>query len=145
MRRRLPHPVQTYLSRLRDGFEDYYTKCLRQRASLIIGFCSWLNVQLLIFPELSIPAACLPWLKERSDDKRIAIVAGSHYVRGKDFQHYSDAKIPIEDIEQSVSKNLCPVFLPGNSSGFLAKAKPSKYEREQLRPDANGPAYFDLN
>lgn len=73
-------------------------------------------INVVVFPEYTVPLNCLSTLKEFSDKNNIIIVAGTDQVRD-----------PNE--EEKYRKNVCPVIIPNKEIYFVEKENPSDVEK----------------
>lgn len=104
-----------------------YSATLAKRVTAIVDWCAALGVQLLAFPEYSIPAALLPQLHRLALRSNITIVAGTHHVTPRLIESgtygafasspkIGNAVAPIVGIEQPVivSKLTTSQWEPGS-------------------------------
>lgn len=131
--RKFPPAVQERIEQLQTVFEAGHINWVSQRLDLILKLCAWLKVHLLVLPEFSVPAQCLSDIRSRSNTHKLAVVAGSHYVRIKDCKEgvYEGLGLSV-DIEKDAGKNLCLCLLPNGSVQRVSKAEPSKFEGDFL-------------
>ena len=74
------------------------------------------DIDVVVFPEYTVPLNCLPMLKEFSDENDVIIVAGTDQVRD-----------PSE--EEKYRKNVCPVIIPNKEICYVEKENPSDMEK----------------
>jgi len=68
------------INALRQTIAEQYVLHLNQKLEAIIRVAASCLVELLVFPEYSIPAESLPLCRNLAEELKIAIVAGSHIV-----------------------------------------------------------------
>ncbi|TEB05455.1 Archaeal ATPase [Pelotomaculum schinkii] len=113
---------------------DKYLDFLSRRVISIIDKCSSLKVNIVVFPEYSIPSDLLLLVKELSIKNNIFIVAGSHMVTQKCANHYKS--IGFDDFlendeyikDEYIRQAMCPVVMPNEKIYFVPKTRPSKFE-----------------
>jgi hypothetical protein len=72
------------VARLQQNLATKYTTHLNHKIESIVRFAAADGVELIVFPEYSIPPETLPLLGRLSEELEIAIVAGSHVVTIRD-------------------------------------------------------------
>ena len=93
-------------------------------------------MELLLFPEYSIPAECLPLCRTLSEELKIPIIAGSHVVTlsATAQQVYralglvSVGAARTASLDDKVKQAVCMVFVPGGSIRVFPKYVKSKWE-----------------
>ena len=86
------------------------------------------KVDLIVFPEFSIPFDYLTYLKQYSDSSGVVIIAGSHYVTDENLDKYSglfDSKFGEDDLR----KNISPIIIPSSKIMHTEKIIGAKVER----------------
>lgn len=83
------------------------------------------KVNLLVFPELSIPETMIPKIELWSRTNKITVIAGSHYERQSNGKPY----------------NCCPVICNGETKS-VRKTYPSKFEKKKISCSKNGLQIF---
>ena len=96
------------------------------------------SIELIVFPEYSIPFSALTRLSEISRNKRLIIVAGTHSISKYEFSNYpyiNELQFQLGDQLKDIENlAICPVFLPERKRPHLFfKQQRSKYE---LNPKA---------
>ena len=87
------------------------------------------KVDLIVFPEFSIPSGYLPYMKKYSDETGIVIVAGSHYVTDDTRRKY-DNIFEHEITGKDLRKNISPVIIPNSEKmHHIEKILGAKVER----------------
>jgi predicted amidohydrolase len=81
------------------------------------------NINVIAFPEYSVPSDCLPILKEFADENDIIIVAGTDQVRNPNEENYR--------------KNVCPVIIPHEKVYFVKKEHISDNEVDVVKGGDN--------
>lgn len=73
-------PILTDLERLRQHLAAAYVHGFTPRIEAILRFCAQHAVDLVVFPEYTIPGQILPRLRELATETRCTIVVGTHLV-----------------------------------------------------------------
>ena len=122
---RLPVPaLQDNLSTLRKRISAEYSAFIRHRLHCILGRMNDLGVDLVVFPEYSIPDSCLTLIEEEAGC--CTVVAGSHTVAPQSVDLCAAVGI---DISQSdVGKSICPIRLADGSWQRVDKLTRSRWE-----------------
>ena len=113
---------------------EKYLVHLCRRIESIVRFASSDGVELLVFPEYSIPPEALPLCHALSQELGIALIAGSHVVTLSDAarQVYQDLDLTFEGarkpVEERVRQAACIVFVPGRTPVAFVKYVRSKWE-----------------
>lgn len=128
------------ITRLRQSIAEQYVEHLNCKIDTIARFAAEKGVELLIFPEYSIPAECLLLCQKLAEELKIALVAGSHVLtlnptaqrvyRDLDLG-FGEEKSP--DIAEKVRQAICTTFVPGLKPIAFVKYVRSKWEA-CLRP-----------
>jgi tetratricopeptide (TPR) repeat protein/predicted amidohydrolase len=91
------------------------------------------KVDLVVFPEFSIPFEYLSDFKKYSDEHGIIIIAGSHYVKGKNLIEYGNF-FDTNFGDSDLLKNICPVIVPSHEKIYhIEKVCGAGIEREFLK------------
>lgn len=78
------------------------------------------KLNLIVFPEYSIPSEILDELITFSNENKIAIIAGSHFCEDNKSNDYK--------------KNICPIIYPNNKIYFAKKTILSEFEQNKVIP-----------
>ena len=140
------------INALRLNIAETYINHLSRKLDAVIRFASAAGVELLLFPEYSIPAECLPLCRTLSEELKIPIIAGSHVVTlsAAAQQVYRALGLVSIDtartlsLDDKVKQAVCIVFIPGESIRVFPKYVKSKWEACLI---SGSPALhsFDLN
>jgi predicted amidohydrolase len=108
-------------ARVRQAYEVQLAAKLR---AIVATLRSW-DVQVVVFPEYSVPWGCLPALAEAAGS--MVVVAGTHGVelRRESKAIYQSLKVPAPTLGTSVS----PVLADGRARRLVPKLSRSKWER----------------
>jgi hypothetical protein len=87
------------------------------------------NLNLIVFPEFSIPFEYLPALKKYSDNYGIPIIAGSHYVTDENLKEHNVLFADHFD-DKDLLKNISPVIIPNSKIMHTEKVSGAKIERK---------------
>jgi len=103
---------------------DAYSRKVKKVLQSIKG-----KVDLVVFPEFSIPSGYLPAMKKYSDETGIVIVAGSHYVTDTTLGNYGNM-FEHEFTDKDLRKNISPVIIPSSEKMLhIEKIVGAKVER----------------
>ncbi len=122
--------------------ENSHIDWVAERVQEVLDLSKLLRCDLVVFPELSVPARCLQDTASKARAAPMTIIAGSHYVRAKDIRNgaYEKAGIAIDE-EEYRRQNLCPVFLPDGDTAIRGKRDASQYETRVMKK-GKGPFHF---
>lgn len=122
------------IGRLQQNLAEKYISHLNHKVESIVRFAAADGVELLVFPEYSIPPETLPLCKALSEELGLAIIAGSHVVTISDAAQeiYKALELTFEDPrtapEERVRQAACVVFRPGEKPTAFVKYVKSKWE-----------------
>ena len=103
---------------------DAYSRKVKKILHTIKG-----KVDLVIFPEFSIPSDYLPAMKKYSDETGIVIVAGSHYVTDTTLDEYGNM-FEHGFTDYDLRKNISPIIIPSSEKMLhIEKIVGAKVER----------------
>ena len=106
------------VGQFQNSVAEKYLMHLSHKIESIVRFASSDGVELLVFPEYSIPPEALPLCQALSQELGIALIAGSHVVTLSDAsrQVYQDLDLTFEGatkpVEERVRQAACIVFVP---------------------------------
>ena len=102
-------------------------KSYRKKIIKILKFLAN-KVEILVFPEFSIPPKYLALIKRYSDKYHYIVIAGSHYVTNA--QNIIYKKLFEDSIgENDLCKNICPIVIPTRNIYHIEKFFPANIER----------------
>jgi hypothetical protein len=122
------------VGQFQSSVAEKYLLHLNHKIESIVRFASSDGVELLVFPEYSIPPEALPLCHALSQELGIAIVAGSHVVTLSDAarQIYQGLNLTFEGskkpVEERVRQAACVVFVPDETPVAFVKYVRSKWE-----------------
>jgi tetratricopeptide (TPR) repeat protein len=122
------------INALRQTISDRYVAHLNRKIETIIRFGCEQRLQLLVFPEYSIPAESLRVCKSLSDELDLTIIAGTHIVTLSPSAQaaYRDLSLVLPDrpagLENAVRQAVCSVFRPAKPPLVFVKYVRSKQE-----------------
>lgn len=90
-----------------------------------------INLNLIVFPEFSIPFEYLEDLKEYSDIHGIFIIAGSHYITDNNLKEHNGLFAHTFG-DEDLLKNISPVIIPDSKIMHTEKVGGAKLERESF-------------
>jgi hypothetical protein len=86
------------------------------------------QAHLVVFPEFSIPFEYLPVLQEYSNENRIFIIAGTHYITDENLAAHNGLFADHFD-DRDILKNISPVIIPDSKIMHTEKIEGAKIER----------------
>ncbi len=112
---------------LEDCIINDYVDYMNRKLKTILLYCKDKKVDLAVFPEYSIPAGCLPFLKKLISDEQLDmdIVAGSHAVINENIKSYQDIGLDI-NFDQDLGKAISPILHKDGSVEHTEKLLGSK-------------------
>jgi tetratricopeptide (TPR) repeat protein len=122
------------VSRLRQNISEQYIAHLNRKVESIVRFAAGEGVELLVFPEYSIPAESLPLCHALSEELGIAVIAGSHVVTVSQSaqQAYRGLELTFAEganpVEEHVRQAACIAFVPKQKPVAFVKYVRSKWE-----------------
>ena len=109
---------------------DSYSAKITQILDAVKG-----KVDLIVFPEFSIPFHNLSKMKDYSKKNNIVIVAGSHYITDETLSGYA-GMFHDEFGDDDLRKNISPVIIPSSDMIYhTEKIVPAKEERKQFNEE----------
>jgi tetratricopeptide (TPR) repeat protein len=126
---------------LRQEISEKYVAHLNRKLDAIVKFAARKNVDLLIFPEYSVPPESLLLLRQLSDDLGVVIVAGSHVVTlnpaAQDTYRSLGLSIATRSVlTEQVRRAACIVFIPTEKPIAFMKYVRSKWESQLIKGDS---------
>ena len=102
------------INSLRQRIEEKYVVHLTQKLETLIRFAGHRKLDLLLFPDYSIPLRCLPTCAKLSQEMGVTIIAGSHIASfsNNSQRAYRDLGLPLSEQESSARQAVCVVFRP---------------------------------
>jgi tetratricopeptide (TPR) repeat protein len=122
------------IGHLQQNLGEKYVANLNRKVESIVRFASGHGVELLVFPEYSIPPETLPLCHALSEELGIALIAGSHVITLSESaqQTYRDLGLVFEEgnkpTEERIREAACIVFVPKQKPVGFVKYLRSKWE-----------------
>ncbi|HEY5122394.1 MAG TPA: hypothetical protein VIK14_01525, partial [Ignavibacteria bacterium] len=91
------------------------------------------SVNIIIFPEFSIPFEYLHEIRKFVDDTAITVIAGTHYITENHLNDHLNEYSNLFDHEfepKDIRKNICPIIIPSKKILHTEKLLPAKEERD---------------
>lgn len=127
--------------KLKTNLKDSYISWIKQKVITIIEKAINLNVELLVFPEYSIPASILNDMVNVINNRNIIIVAGTHMVTKIDCT--LPCNYPID--KNIIGCALCPVLTKDGIWAYTLKTNKAAAEINSLRiPKQNTENRFEM-
>ncbi|SIQ42324.1 tetratricopeptide repeat protein [Halanaerobium kushneri] len=120
---------------IRDNIRKTYIKYVEEKVNKILKYISKQDIDILIFPEYSVPAKLLEKLKTFSSRYNVIIIAGSHTILDKYKEIYSNIGINFNldrnDSKSDIRKSISPIFFP-NKTEYIEKINKSSWESSNI-------------
>jgi predicted amidohydrolase len=127
----VPARFKSRLDQLRRRIRETYDEQLLERIKAILGSCRTWQVQLVVFPEYSIPWEILGGVADAAGD--MVVIAGTHAVTRAARQSGIYEKLGVVDLPDA-GMAVCPVLHQGRLLGLQAKWNPAVPEQDSLVP-----------
>lgn len=124
--------LMSSLRRFRRSIHESYSRMLNKKLDHILRTCFEKKVDLITFPEYSIPASCLEIIKTYAE-KGITIIAGSHTVLTGNKDSYDKVGLDIDP--KNKGKSICPIFFSDTRVEYIEKLTKSKAENKMKLGD----------
>ncbi len=116
--------LQDSINRVRREVSDAYDAFLGDRISLVLRALDHHEVDVVVFPEYSIPHTCLPLIQQGAG--ACTVVAGSHTVTASSLEVCQ--KLGIAVSEDDIGKSICPIRLGNGKWEKIDKLTRSRWE-----------------
>jgi hypothetical protein len=122
------------VSRLRQSISEQYIAHLNRKVESIVRFAAAEGVELLVFPEYSVPPESLPLCHTLSEELGVTVIAGSHVVTVSQSaqQAYRSLELTFDEgakpVEEHIRQAACIVFVPKQKPVAFVKYVRSKWE-----------------
>ena len=131
---------ETKISILKGNLRRFYLKNLKAKIDTILNYCGTRKVDLVVFPEYSIPVQLLPLCAEMSKRLNIVIVAGSHTILGtpesrkiyKNLGMDQNLDLSVSDPGSDIRLAIAPIFLPNGETRLVLKQSRSPWEGDMI-------------
>jgi predicted amidohydrolase len=127
----VPARFKSRLDQLRRRIRETYNEQLLDRIKALLSACRTWQVQLVVFPEYSIPWEILGGVADAAAD--MVVIAGTHAVTRAARQSGLYQKLGAEELPDA-GMAVCPVLYQGRLLGLQAKLNPAVPERDSLVP-----------
>lgn len=118
--------LAAWRTELRQQYQHMLTAKLRH----VLDFACEKGVDILVFPEYSIPCDLLRFVRDSA--MKMLIIAGTHTVDQRCMR--GCAKLGFDVVQEDIGMALCPIFKPGGEAVTLHKRAASKWEEATLIP-----------
>lgn len=123
---RICEPWQSRLETLKREITVENEAFIRRRASKVLAHLDRMDVDLVVFPEYSIPASALAAIEETAG--RCAVIAGSHSVTEESIGVLNGLNLGIPVSKDDKGRSICPVRLGPANWARIDKLTPSQWE-----------------
>lgn len=127
----VPPTLQRLYKDLQARIREAYLAQLRRRLEIILDVCREWDVQVLVLPEYSVPAALLEALANRAGE--MVVVAGTHQVDLEAFEQGLE-RLGVQPSDELLGCSVCPVLHRGRLLGLVQKHHPAKPELGRMKP-----------
>lgn len=131
---------------LTKQIEDLYLAGFLRKLQQILHSLKGCGIDLLVFPEYTIPAPCLSILYEFSQKEDCICIAASHTVQRAFEEIYQSINMDIP-VDSCLNMSCCPVMIPEKGTYFFFKQHKSKWESNmeaEIYPDCDNSGRFTL-
>ena len=140
------------INAFRRKVSERYLTHINRKLEAVIRFAAASGVELLLFPEYSVPPQSLLLCRRLCDELRLGVVAGSHVVtlNAEAQRVYRDLDIRVAEPSitgqkpATVRQAVCVVLLPGQKTLTFPKSVRSKWEMS-LVPGDSPSHFFEMN
>lgn len=139
------------IARLQQNIGEKYVAHLNRKVESVVRFASSKGVELLVFPEYSIPPETLPLCHALSEELGIALIAGSHVITLTESaqQTYRNLDlvfdVGVTPREERVRQAACIAFVPRQKPIAFVKYSRSKWEQPYLIKGDPTSHAFEMN
>lgn len=128
--------IRSEIKLLRKKVRDFYCKHLMGRVEAVLEACRSWKIDIVVFPEYSLPWEILPQIARTADD--MVVVAGTHAVDSAAIKEKVYTQLGWEsDVVPELGMAVCPVLRSGRLIALQPKLNPAKPEEGHLRPGKN--------
>lgn len=122
----------TQVKKLRETIREEYLKYIKKIVREIIVFCLKKDVQLLVFPEYSVPIEVLPIISQEA--MHLTVIAGTHsvIVTENSQQIYQQIFETWFNPSNHIGEIICPIYNDGSWS-IVSKDLLSSWEQDKKR------------
>lgn len=115
------------VNRICGQIESLYNKKIEFKLQQLLHELEGKQIDIVVFPEYTIPAKCLPMLYEFCQREACYCIAASHSIQQsmKDTYEAIHMNIPIED---NINMSCCPIICSGKDTLCVFKRNKSKWE-----------------
>lgn len=120
------------IAAVRSSIAQRYLRHISEKIRSLAEFASAQDVELLVFPEYSIPADALDLCSDLASRLHLTIVAGSHTVTQTAIERYRRLRIETGSGGRVLGRAACPVFMGDGKSVLFEKTTRSKWESDMV-------------
>lgn len=115
------------LDLLQDRVAEAYERGLLGKVAAILKFCGTHKVDLVVFPEYSIPGSALPKIQELATETQCTVLAGTHLVTSS-LTASASYRACFEEPGPRPNRAIAPLVAPQGFVKFQQKLHPSQWE-----------------
>jgi tetratricopeptide (TPR) repeat protein/predicted amidohydrolase len=122
---------------LRENIKYRWIHHIHNKVTSVLRFCAMHHVNLVVFPEYSIPLEVLQVCREIADEGTMVIVAGSHTIANESqaAKLYKELgletlNLSLADPDSDIRKSVCPIFVPKSAPQTVEKVTKSVWETD---------------
>lgn len=134
--------VEEFGNKIREEYIQYLNEKVKGIVLRIVSSC---NVDIILFPEYSIPYQCLPGLAELAKAYNVFIVAGTHMVMQSAYPYYELAGLNAEELVKQHGMAVAPILNPNGRNNYQRKMTQSIFETTLLTSKESKVEIFELN
>jgi predicted amidohydrolase len=118
--------IEQQITTLRHKVAEKYEGFIRKRVGHILKRLNDMSVDVVVFPEYSIPASCLSTIDEFAGD--CTVVAASHAVTSETVDICQKLNISVNS--DAIGKSICPIRMKDGNWLRVDKLTKSRFERD---------------
>ncbi len=134
--------VEAFVNEIREEYIRYINIKIE---SIVSRISSLGDVDIILFPEYSIPYQCLPDVAEYAKKYKVTIVAGTHMVTSAASLYYGMAGLRNIELTEKEGMAIAPIFNPNGKNDFQCKITQSIFETTLALPMDRTVKRFEIN
>lgn len=122
---------------LRENIKSRWIQHIHNKVTSVLRFCAVHHVNLVVFPEDSIPLEVLRLCRDMADEGTMVIVAGSHTIANESQANRLYEEVGLQSLNLSLAdpgsdirKSVCPIFIPKSAPETVEKVTRSVWETD---------------
>jgi len=128
------------IQEIRNIIRETLLEDLKVKINVCLNFLKEKKVDLVVFPEYSLPIELLPICREKAISNQMLIIAGSHTCKAdstsisiyKQLGFEKELSIDFEKRASDIRASICPIFIPDGSQFLIRKKAKSPWEGQMI-------------